>query len=32
MKDCTYSVTADKERTARIKLFKQIKKPQIFTL
>jgi len=32
MKDCAYSITADKERTARVKLFRQINKPQVFTL
>jgi cytosolic carboxypeptidase protein 2/3 len=32
IKDCTYDLTPDKERTARIQLFRQINKPQIFTL
>ena len=32
LKDCTYSITADKEKTARVKLFRDIKKPQVFTL
>lgn len=32
IKDCTYNITSDKERTARVKLYRQIKKPHVFTL
>lgn len=32
LRDCTYSLTFDKQKTARVKLYRQVKKPQIFTL
>ena len=31
IKDCTYNVTVDKERTARVQLFWGIGRPQVFT-
>ena len=32
IKDCTFNLTADKERTARIQLFRHINKPTVFTV
>jgi hypothetical protein len=32
MPDCAFNLTADKERTARIQLFRHLKHPNIFTL
>ena len=32
IKDCTYNLTPDKERTARIQIYRTINRPQVFTL